>query len=507
MNLSIKRALISVSDKNGIVEFSQKLFEKGVEILSTGGTAKLLRENGIEVKDVSDYTGFPEMMDGRVKTLHPKVHGGLLALRDNSAHMDAADKNGIEMIDLVVVNLYPFEATIQKENVSLEEAIENIDIGGPSMLRSAAKNYKFVTVLTDPADYELVLSEIEKEGNTTSETREYLGKKVFARTATYDAAIAGYLNSDFLSLNYSKKQGLRYGENPHQEATFYQENNYPYTSIANAKQIQGKELSFNNIFDADGALEIIKEFQKPSVTIIKHANPCGTASAETLEEAYEKALSCDPLSAFGGIIALNGECSQEIAEKIVERFFEIVIAPKFSTESLEIFKAKPNLRILETGEFKQNPKLQAMKKVNGGILVQDADLKNITKEDLKIVTKIQPTDAEIDTMLFAWKVVKHVKSNAIVLADNEMTVGVGAGQMSRVDSTEIATKKAGEKAQGSVMASDAFFPFPDAIEAAHVGGIKAIIQPGGSVNDKDVIAKADELGIAMVFTGSRCFKH
>ncbi len=505
--MQIKRALISVSDKTGIIDFSQRLSRNGVEILSTGGTARLLRENGIKVKDVSEYTNFPEMMDGRVKTLHPKIHGGLLALRDNADHMEAAKKNVIEMIDLVVVNLYPFEVTIQKEGVTLEEAIENIDIGGPSMLRSAAKNYKFVTVITDPADYEKVVIEIEESGNTQLETREYLGKKVFARTATYDAAIAGYLNPNFLSLNYTKKQKLRYGENPHQEANFFQENNYPYTSIANAKQIQGKELSFNNIFDADGALELIKEFEKPSVTIIKHANPCGTASANTFEEAYEKALSADPTSAFGGIIAINGECSKEFAEKVVERFYEIVIAPIFSEEALKVFEEKPNLRILETGDFKQDPQLKAMKKITGGMLVQDADLKDITKNDLKVVTKVKPTDAEIDTMLFAWKVVKHVKSNAIVLADNEMTIGVGAGQMSRVDSTEIALKKAGEKAKNSVMASDAFFPFPDSIEAAHAGGIKAIIQPGGSINDEDVIAKADELGIAMVFTGSRCFLH
>lgn len=505
--MPIKRALVSVSDKTGIVEFSQKLAEKGVEILSTGGTAKTLRENGITVKDVSDYTGFPEMLDGRVKTLHPKIHGGLLALRDNPEHLRVTAENDIQMIDLVVVNLYPFESTIQKAGVSLEEAIENIDIGGPSMLRSAAKNYKFVTVITDPADYEVVLQELENGGNTNLETRAKLAQKVFARTATYDSAIAHYLNPDFLNLNYSKKQDLRYGENPHQKATFYQENDYPYASLANSRQLQGKELSFNNIFDADGALSLIQEFQKPSVTIIKHANPCGTASAETLEEAYEKALAGDPSSAFGGIIALNRECSKDLAEKIVERFFEIVIAPKFSAESLEIFQAKPNLRILETGDLKQDQKLQTMKKVIGGILIQDADLKEITKADLKVVTQIAPTDEEIETMLFAWKVVKHVKSNAIVLAKDEMTVGVGAGQMSRVDSTEIAIKKAGEQAQNSVLASDAYFPFPDSIEVAHAGGIKTIIQPGGSINDNKVIAKADELGIAMVFTGSRCFLH
>lgn len=503
----ITRALISVSDKTGIIEFSQKLKAKGVEILSTGGTAKLLRENGIDVQDVSNYTGFPEMMNGRVKTLHPKVHGGLLALRDNPEHMQAAQENGIEMIDLVVVNLYPFQEAIAKTEVTLEDAIENIDIGGPSMLRSAAKNYQSVTVLTDPSDYELVLSEIENKSETTLETRAYLAQKVFAKTATYDAAIAHYLNADFLSLNFSKKQDLRYGENPHQKATFYQELNNSFTSFANAKQHQGKELSFNNIFDGDGALDLIQEFERPAVTIIKHANPCGTAQADTVEEAYDKALSGDPISAFGGIIAMNRECSQEVATKIVEHFFEIVIAPTFSDAALEVFKAKPNLRILETGEFKRNPNLQTMKKVIGGILVQDADLKEITKTDLTVVTQIKPTESEIETMLFAWKVVKHVKSNAIVLAKNEMTVGVGAGQMSRVDSTDIAVKKAGDRVLGSVLASDAFFPFPDAIELAHAAGIKTIIQPGGSIKDKDVIAKADELGIAMVFTGSRCFLH
>lgn len=503
----IQRALLSVSDKTGILEFAQKLISHKIKILSTGGTSKLLRENGIEVTDVSDFTGFPEMMQGRVKTLHPKIHGGLLALRNHSEHMQAAQANEIEMIDLVVVNLYPFEETIQKENVTQTEAIENIDIGGPSMLRSAAKNHEFVTVVTDPKDYEQVLKEISLNGNTTIKTRQYLAQKVFMRTATYDAMIAHYLNPDFLSLNYSKKQTLRYGENPHQEAVFYQENNYQYTSIANAQQIQGKELSFNNIFDADGALELIKEFQKPSVTIIKHANPCGTASAETIEVAYTKALEGDPLSAFGGIIALNRECSGKLAKMITENFYEIIIAPKFSFDSLEIFKSKPNLRLLETGEFNFNPKLQVQKKVTGGLLVQDADLKNISKSDLTVVTQIKPTEAEIATMLFAWKVVKHVKSNAIVLAKNEMTVGVGAGQMSRVDATEIALKKAGAKAQGSILASDAFFPFADSIEVAYTGGVRTIIQPGGSIKDADVIAKADELGMAMVFTGSRCFLH
>lgn len=505
--MQIKRALISVSDKTGILEFSQKIILQGIQILSTGGTAQLLRDNNLPVTDVSEYTGFPEMMHGRVKTLHPKVHGGLLALRNHTEHMQAAAENAIEMIDLVVVNLYPFEATIQKPEVTRAEAIENIDIGGPSMLRSAAKNHEFVTVLTDPADYALVLDEIEHFGNTQLSTRQYLAQKVFQRTATYDAAITQYLNPDFISLNYIKKQELRYGENPHQQAAFYQTPNYAYTSIANSQQLQGKELSFNNIFDADGALELIKEFDKPSATIIKHANPCGTASAETIEEAYLKAFEADPLSAFGGIIALNRTCSVEIAREITSKFFEIVIAPDFSPESLDIFKTKPNLRLLATGEFKQDPHLQAMKKVIGGILIQDADLKEINVNDLKIVTKLQPTLEEIDTMLFAWKVAKHVKSNAIVLAKNEMTVGVGAGQMSRVDSTEIAIKKAGERALGAVLASDAFFPFPDSIEAAYAGGIRTIIQPGGSIKDTEVIAKADELGMKMVFTGNRCFLH
>lgn len=503
----IRRALISVSDKTGILEFCQKLKKKGVEILSTGGTAQLLREHGIEVKDVSDYTGFPEMMNGRVKTLHPKVHGGLLALRNNPEHMQSATNNEIEMIDLVVVNLYPFEATIKKPDVTREEAIENIDIGGPSMLRSAAKNYQSVTVVADPEDYTKVIQEIEKNGKTTLETRTILAQKVFAKTANYDATIAHYLNPDFLSLNFQKKQDLRYGENPHQKAVFYEEPKNTFTSLANSKQLQGKELSFNNIFDGDGALDLIQEFVLPAVAIIKHANPCGTAQADSIEKAYDKALSSDPLSAFGGIIALNQECTPQLAEKITQHFFEIVIAPSFSAAALKIFQTKPNLRILETGIFRRNPNLKTMKKVMGGILVQDADLKEITKADLKIVTKIQPTSEEIETMLFAWKVVKHVKSNAIVLAKNEMTVGVGAGQMSRVDSTEIAVKKAGDRAIGAVLASDAFFPFPDAIEAAHQGGIKAIIQPGGSVKDAEVINKADELGITMVFTGSRCFLH
>lgn len=505
----IKRALISVSDKTGIAEFADLLAKKGVEILSTGGTAKLLREQGLAVKDVSDYTGFPEMMNGRVKTLHPKVHGGLLALRDNGEHMKAAEDNGIEMIDMVVVNLYPFEETIRKEGVTLPEAIEQIDIGGPSMLRSAAKNFRSVTVVTDPADYLTVAKEIQENGDTSEETRRRLAEKVFASTARYDAMIAEYLTDGKVKHIVTEKvSDLRYGENPHQKAAFYRDiPGHTAASLVNAQQIQGKELSYNNIMDADGALSLVREFSTPTVAFIKHANPCGIATAETLADAFVNAYECDPKSAFGGIIAFNGTVTQDIAESITNKFFEVIVAPDYETGAIEAFKAKPNLRVLKVGNVTPEPAGKTYKKVSGGLLIQDLDTAQIMETDLKVVTKRMPDEREMKDLLFGWHVVKHVKSNAIVLVENGATVGIGAGQMSRVDAVEIAIAKAMKREDDSVMASDAFFPFPDSIETAAKHKITAIIQPGGSIKDEEVIAAADEAGIAMVFTGKRAFLH
>ncbi|MBN1258342.1 bifunctional phosphoribosylaminoimidazolecarboxamide formyltransferase/IMP cyclohydrolase [Candidatus Peregrinibacteria bacterium] len=505
----IKRALISVSDKNGVVEFAKKLYEKGIEILSTGGTAKLLRQNGVDTIDVSAYTGRPEMMDGRVKTLDPKIHGGLLAVRDNKEHMDSARENEISMIDLVVVNLYPFEATIQKKNVKLEEAIENIDIGGPSMLRSAAKNFRYVTVITDPADYEVVWEEINKKGDTEETTRRRLAEKVFALTSRYDSLIAGYLTDNKTEhITIEKINDLRYGENPHQKAAFYRDRGgAASSSLPNAKILQGKELSYNNIMDADAALNIVREFAEPAVAFIKHANPCGAAIGKTITDAFISAYESDPKSAFGGIISLNRTVTADLAEAITAKFFEVVIAPSFEPKALEIFKAKPNLRVLEVGKVQPLTPYKTYKRVVGGLLIQDADTKTIRPEDLKTVTKKELSAEELRDLLFAWGIVKHVKSNAIVIAKNGMTIGIGAGQMSRVDSTEIAIKKAGKRAKGAVLASDAYFPFADSIEEAAKAGITAIIQPGGSIRDEEVIAAADKHGIAMVFTGFRAFLH
>jgi phosphoribosylaminoimidazolecarboxamide formyltransferase/IMP cyclohydrolase len=505
----IKRALISVSDKTGIAEFADLLAKKGVEILSTGGTAKLIREAGIEVKDVSEHTGFPEMMNGRVKTLHPRIHGGLLALRDNQSHMAAAVENNIEMIDLVVVNLYPFEETIKKEGVTLPEAIEQIDIGGPSMLRSAAKNFRSVTVVTDPADYAVVMKEIEDNGDTQEETRRRLAEKVFATTARYDAMIAEYLTDGKVKHIVTEKVAdLRYGENPHQVAGFYKDiPGHTAASLVNAEQIQGKELSYNNIMDADGALSLVREFSTPTAAFIKHANPCGIATAGTLADAFVNAYECDPKSAFGGIIAFNGTVTQDIAESIINKFFEVIVAPDYEAGAIEAFKTKPNLRVLKVGEVSPEPVGKTYKKVSGGLLIQDLDTAQITEADLKVVTKRAPDEREMRDLLFGWHVVKHVKSNAIVLVKNGTTVGIGAGQMSRVDAVEISISKAMNREDNSVMASDAFFPFPDSIETAAKHKITAIIQPGGSIKDEDVIAAADEAGIAMVFTGKRAFLH
>ncbi|HEY5672657.1 MAG TPA: bifunctional phosphoribosylaminoimidazolecarboxamide formyltransferase/IMP cyclohydrolase [Malonomonas sp.] len=519
---AIKRALISVSDKAGVLDLARELNSFGVELLSTGGTAKMIRDAGIPVMDVSDYTGFPEMMDGRVKTLHPKVHGALLGLRDNPEHVAMMAKHDIEPIDMVVVNLYPFEATVAKEGCSLIDAIENIDIGGPTMLRSAAKNNRFVTVLVDPADYEAVIAEMKQgSGEVSEQTNFKLAVKVYQHTAAYDGAISNWLgkktaeeHADFaptLTLQYKKAQGMRYGENPHQKAAFYVEKNVTEASIATARQLQGKELSYNNIGDTDAALECIKQFTEgPACVIVKHANPCGVAMGANLLEAYQRAFSTDPESAFGGIIAVNRELDAETAKAIVDKqFVEVIIAPKVSAAASEIVAAKKNVRLLECGEWPAEPAQRLdFKRVNGGLLVQETDL--LLSADLQVVTKRVPTAKEREDLAFAWRVAKFVKSNAIVYGKDGMTIGVGAGQMSRVNSARIAAIKAehaGLDVKGAAMASDAFFPFRDGIDNAAAVGITAVIQPGGSIRDEEVIAAADEAGIAMIFTGMRHFRH
>ena len=518
----IKRALISVSDKAGIVGLAEELNSFGVQLLSTGGTAKLIREAGIPVMDVSDYTGFPGMMDGRVKTLHPKVHGALLGLRDNPEHIAAMAKHNIEPIDMVVVNLYPFEATVAKEGCTLEDAIENIDIGGPTMLRSAAKNNKFVTVLVDPADYAPVIAEMKQNsGEVSVETNFKLGVKVYQYTAAYDGAISNWLGKrispdtvDFaptLTLQFHKAQGMRYGENPHQNAAFYVEKNITETSIATARQLQGKALSYNNIGDTDAALECIKQFGEASAcVIVKHANPCGVATGDNLLDAYQRAFSTDPESSFGGIIAFNQELNVETAQAIVDKqFVEVIIAPKIAAGVPEIIAKKKNVRLLECGEWPaESAKRLDYKRVNGGLLVQEADLS--LSNDLQVVTRRTPTEKEWQDLNFAWRVAKFVKSNAIVYCRDGMTIGVGAGQMSRVNSARIAAIKAehaGLDINGAAMASDAFFPFRDGIDNAAAVGITAVIQPGGSIRDEEVIAAADKAGIAMVLTGMRHFRH
>lgn len=512
--MAIRRALISVSDKTGVVDFARNLVEKGVEILSTGGTSKALKEAGIKVTDVSDYTSFPEMMDGRVKTLHPKIHGGLLALRDNPEHMAAAEKNEVEMIDLVVVNLYPFEKVAAQEGVHEAEVIENIDIGGPSMLRSAAKNFRFVTVICEPSDYSKIWEEIETDGDTKLETRKHLARKVFTRTRQYDLAIESYFREkleepELLTLNYEKVSSLRYGENPHQKAAFFLNPDNHDSNITNAKVLHGKELSFNNLVDGDSALELVKEFSQPTAVFIKHNNPCGAASADTIEAAFIEAYTVDPMSAFGCIIAVNREVNEAIVDYMKKNklFVEVIIAPKYTEKALARLKENKNLRILEIGDLKLDLMKTDIKKVAGGLLIQTKDTYELTPEDLKTVTKKEPTKEEIASMLFANKVCKHVMSNAVVMAKGRVVTAIGAGQMSRVDSVRIAGIKGGERIRGSVMASDAFFPFADAMEQAVELGVTAIIQPGGSVNDEEVIKRADELGISMVFSGRRYFRH
>ena len=512
--MAIKRALISVSDKTGVVELGEKLQKAGVEILSTGGTAKKLREAGIEVRDVSEFTGFPEMMGGRVKTLHPKVHGGLLALRGNEKHMKEAADNGVEMIDLVVVNLYPFIETVEKEDCTEEEAIENIDIGGPSMIRSAAKNFKDVTVVVDPKDYNMIVKEVVENGGLTLEQRKKLARKAFEMTSDYDENIEAYLRDQLgepekMNLHYEKVCSLRYGENPSQKAAFFRSPHNRDSNITNAKVLHGKQLSFNNLVDGNSALELVKEFKDPTVAFIKHNNPCGVASAKTIEEAFELAHKVDPLSAFGSVIAVNREVNEAILDYITKSkiFVEMIIAPTYEKKALARLQTRKNLRILEVGELKLDMLKTDIKKVAGGILIQTKDMYDLKPEDLKCVTKKKPTDEEIKSMLFATKVCKHVLSNSVVMSKGTVTTGIGAGQMSRIDSVHIAGIKGQDRIKGSVMSSDAFFPFPDALEEAAKLGVIAFIQPGGSIRDEEVIAKADELGVSMVLSGRRYFRH
>ncbi|WP_079478656.1 bifunctional phosphoribosylaminoimidazolecarboxamide formyltransferase/IMP cyclohydrolase [Halobacillus salinus] len=505
-----KRALLSVSDKTGLAEFAKNLHELDYELVSTGGTKRAIEEAGVPVMSISEVTEFPEIMDGRVKTLHPSVHGGLLAKRSNESHMSQLEELGIETIDLVAVNLYPFKNTIAKEDVTEAEAIENIDIGGPTMLRSAAKSFEDVTVVVDPTDYEKVVEGL-KNDQLTSEERRQLAAKVFRHTANYDAMIAEYLTEEpypeTYTVTYEKVQSLRYGENPHQTASFYKKANFSGASLASAEQLNGKELSYNNIQDANAALEVVLEFSKPAAVAVKHMNPCGTGVGETLFDAYSKAYEGDPISIFGGIVALNREVDADTAAKMKEIFLEIIIAPSFSQEALDILTTKKNLRLLTVDMKKPEAQTHKLTSVHGGLLVQDTDEGSLHDVELEVATDREPTDQEMHDMQLAWQVVKHVKSNAIVVAKNDRTLGVGAGQMNRVGAAKIALDQAGAQAQGSVMASDAFFPMPDTVEAAAEAGVKAIIQPGGSKRDQDSIDACNKHGVAMVFTRMRHFKH
>ena len=523
--IQVKRALISVYMKEGILDLARVLMKHNVEILSTGGTARLLKENGIHVLEVSDYTGFPEMLGGRVKTLHPKIHAGILARRDNEEDMKKLEEYRIKPIDMVVINLYPFEEVIQKEDITLEEAIEFIDIGGPTMIRAAAKNYKYVVVVSSPTQYEIVIKELEENGGISEDTSYQFAKEVFYLTSRYDSTIAGYLEKvemegekfpQNLILRLRKLSDLRYGENPHQSASLYQDLSWPEDfNITSAQQLHGKELSFNNWLDLDSALGCVIEFEEPAVSIIKHNNPCGVAVASDLRTAFLKAYECDPLSAFGSIIGLNREVDEPTADALLSAdFIECIIAPGYEEKALEMLKRKKNLRIMKLNPFPKGNSHKAFdyKRIRGGFLVQEWDRDEVNEGGLKIVTQAKPTEEDVRTLLFAWKVVKNVKSNAIVLAKSFgdgtfATVGIGAGQASRVDSVIIACRKAGDRAKGSVLASDAFFPKPDSIEVATQSGIRAIIQPGGSIRDEEVIKKADELGIPMIFTGQRHFRH
>lgn len=519
--IKINRAIISVSNKEGITNLAKGLQELDIDILSTGGTAKKLKDGGIKVTEISDFTKSNEILNGRVKTLHPKIHGGILGIRDNDNHVSEMKENDIDPIDMVIVNLYPFEEVIKKEDVSIEEAIENIDIGGPTMVRAAAKNYKFVTVVTDPGDYKMVLKELKKnKGKITDETNFKLAVKAFSSISRYDAAISNFLSSiekdgsrtdlpSSFTLHLEKKMGLRYGENPHQDGAFYVQHETDLACISNSRQLQGKELSLNNIYDTDSAFELVKEFSETACVIVKHNNSCGVAADESIVQAFLKAKECDPISAFGGIVAINREVDEATASEIASMFVEVVIAPGFSEKALMVLSSKKNLRVLQTPEIKAGKKSKYdFKKVVGGMLIQGKD--NTSDEDFKdfkVETQRKPTDKELKDMIFAWKICKHVKSNAIIFAKNNQTVGIGAGQMSRVDSVKLATMKAQISTEGAVLASDAFFPFRDGIDEAAKAGIKSIVQPGGSIKDQETIAAADEHGITMVFTGVRHFKH
>ena len=509
-----KRALVSVSDKSGLVDFVKGLQTAGWEIIATGGTQKLLENSGVKTIGISDVTGFPEICDGRVKTLHPKVHGGLLARRDEPSHLQALEENGISFIDLVCVNLYPFRETIAKEGVSMADAIENIDIGGPSMLRSAAKNYNDVTVVCDPADYDTILAEINATGNTTLETRLQLSAKAYTHTAQYDACIATYMRekaglNEKLFLEFDLKQGLRYGENPHQSAKFYASTKAIPFSLATGKQLQGKEMSYNNIQDANAALNIARDFQEPFCVALKHMNPCGAAVAATIEEAWQKAYEADTVSIYGGIVICNRTITKEIALGMKPIFLEIVIAPDFTDEAMEIFATKKNLRVIQVDMTPSSEAIDQYVSVNGGLLVQhlDTQIETITAD--MCATKVQPDAATLADMQFGWNIVKHVKSNAIVVVKNGQTLGVGAGQMNRVGSAEIAMKQAHAAGvtEGLILASDGFLPFDDTVALATQYGVTAIVQPGGSIRDNDCVVKADELGICMLMTGTRHFKH
>ena len=512
-----KRALISVSDKTGVIEFAQELSKLGYEIVSTGGTAKAISDAGIKDINVSDITGFPECLDGRVKTLHPNIHAGILAMRDNPEHMEQLRKLNIDTIDIVVINLYPFKQTILKEHVELEEAIENIDIGGPTMIRAAAKNYQDVAVIVDPDDYGTVLEELKQTGSVSRKTKFKLAYKVFEHTSHYDTLIAKYLREQIgeelfpetLTLTFEKAQDMRYGENPHQKAVFYKEVGHNPGCLTSAKQLHGKELSYNNINDTNGAIELLKEFDEPTVVAVKHANPCGVASANSIYEAYIKAYEADPVSIFGGIVAANREIDAKTAEEINKIFIEIVIAPSFTEEAMAILTRKKNIRILELPSISAKLPVGAldMKKVAGGLLVQEINNQLINMDDIQYVTDRKPTEKEMQDLIFAWKVVKHTKSNGIALAKDLQSIGIGPGQTNRITALELAIKYGGERVKGSVMASDAFFPFPDCVEAAAAAGITAIIQPGGSIRDQESIDACNKYGIAMIFTGMRHFKH
>ncbi|WP_227938735.1 bifunctional phosphoribosylaminoimidazolecarboxamide formyltransferase/IMP cyclohydrolase [Alkalihalobacillus deserti] len=512
--MSKKRALVSVSDKTGIVEFVKELVNQGFEVVSTGGTKNALQAADVPVIGISEVTGFPEILDGRVKTLHPNIHSGLLAMREREEHRQQLAEHNISPIDLVVVNLYPFKETIAKQDCTYEDAIENIDIGGPSMLRAAAKNHQHVTVVVDPTDYQTVLDELTNGQAVSLETKRRLAAKVFRHTAAYDALIAEYLTEavgetepETFTVTYERKQGLRYGENPHQKATFYQKPLADESSIASAIQLHGKELSYNNIHDADAALAIVKEFAEPAVVAVKHMNPCGVGTGTTIEEAYGRAYEADSVSIFGGIVAANREIDEATAVKMKDIFLEIIIAPSFTQEALNVLTTKKNLRLLTVPMNKQERPEAMLTSIHGGLLVQDEDHYGLDDATVSIPTKREPTEAEWEALRVAWKVVKHVKSNAIVLANGQMTVGVGAGQMNRVGAAEIAIAQANERIEGAVMGSDAFFPMGDTVELAGKAGVTAIIQPGGSIRDEESIEMANKYGIAMVMTGVRHFKH